>query len=189
MSSNEERIESGGRRRQRLFFALWPGEELRVSLRRLTSRVARRCSGRRVHPDNLHLTLLFLGGVDPQARPCLEAVADTVRVPPFPLDLDRLGFFSGTRSLWVGTVTPPEALEQLVDQLAAGMPGCGITPEERVFIPHVTLLRRTARGPASCEVNPLQWPVDEFVLVESHTLAEGPRYQVLRRWPLQSRET
>ncbi|WP_287719822.1 2'-5' RNA ligase family protein [Nitrosomonas sp.] len=48
----------------RLFFALWPQEEARKQLARLARRIADQCAGRCVRPENLHLTLAFIGEVD-----------------------------------------------------------------------------------------------------------------------------
>ncbi|MFO7588071.1 MAG: 2'-5' RNA ligase family protein [Gemmatimonadota bacterium] len=76
--------------RQRLFFALWPDSATRSAVARLVDRAAKRCGGRRVPPENLHLTLAFPGAVARAQRTCLEACADRVAGTPFHLVLDRI---------------------------------------------------------------------------------------------------
>jgi len=168
----------------RLFFALWPDDEVRDGLRRFTSRIARRIHGRRVHPANIHLTTNFLGTVDPGTRRCLEVAADGVRAAPFTLLLDQVGFWERPRVVWMGAGETPEALASLYQQLQQAIAGCGLTPERRPLVPHVTLMRRAGRAPVVREFTPQTWHVDAFSLVASVTLPEGARYQILRRWPL-----
>ena len=82
--------------RRRIFFALWPDAETRRALVRATRSVVRRSGGRATPPDNLHVTLAFLG-------PVTEVLLERVRrVPPlvsphFELIFDRLGFWRGSR--------------------------------------------------------------------------------------------
>ncbi len=180
MYSPHEPPNDGGR----MFFALWPDGELRVQMRRITSRLVRRSGGRRVHPDNLHLTLSFLGQVTPQQLPCIEEVAEQVAVARFQLTFDRLGYFPGPRVVWLGCTSCPPQLQQLTSALNGQVRQCGIATEERALIPHVTLLRKSTRAPGQLEVLPQLWDVDAFHLVESANLAEGARYRVLRSWSL-----
>lgn len=168
----------------RMFFALWPDADLRVQMRRITSRLVRRSGGRRVHPDNLHLTVSFLGNVPPERIPCVEAIAERIAIPRFRMALDRLGYFPGPRVVWLGCADCPPELLDLAERLNDGLPACGLVPEDRVLIPHVTLLRKSTRAPGQLEVIPQTWDVNEFHLVESANLAEGARYRIVRSWPL-----
>src|SRR5690606_10650260 len=65
MSESERRndAEKSGVR-HRVFYALWPDEETRASLARATRHAVRRCGGRPIRRENLHITLAFLGSVD-----------------------------------------------------------------------------------------------------------------------------
>lgn len=169
--------------RQRLFFALWPDPEVRVRLQRLT-RGLQPQRGRPVAADKLHVTLAFLGSVDGAIRECLEHAADGVRRAPFSLHLDRLGHWSRPQVLWLGcSETPPELLG-LVADLAAAMRSCDREPETRPYHAHLTLARKVRRVRLPEAVEPVDWPVERFVLVQSDTLPEGAVYQVLRSWLL-----
>lgn len=167
---------------QRLFFALWPDDGLRSELKRLARQAGR--GGRPVSPDNFHITLAFLGCVTAPTRACLEHAADAIRLPPFTVSLDRIGYWARPRVVWLGAAETPEPLRFLVSQLNRGVEQCGLRPDSRPFQPHLTLLRKASRGPTRTEVPSLQWTVEQFALAESTTLASGAVYHVLRRWPL-----
>ncbi|WP_303901027.1 RNA 2',3'-cyclic phosphodiesterase [Thiohalomonas denitrificans] len=170
--------------RQRLFFALWPEVAIQQRMAYWAERCAKSCGGKRVPEANIHLTLAFLGGVAPEQRGCLEAVVDEVTVAPFELSLDRIGYWSRSRALWLSTThTSPELLE-LAMALRAAMSVCGLKVEERPFRTHLTLRRRAHRGPRFREIDPIVWHATNFALVASETHPEGARYQVLRRWRL-----
>ncbi len=173
--------------RLRLFFALWPTPDLQAAFHRAARQVVAG-GGKPVVADNLHLTLAFLGGVGAEQRACVEAMADQIRAPGFRLTLDQVGYWSRPRAVWLGCSDTPEALRDLAGQLNAGLPACGLQPEERPFAAHLTVVRKASRGPAERTLQPLLWPVDDFVLAQSVTRAEGARYSVLRRWSLTPRD-
>jgi 2'-5' RNA ligase len=166
----------------RLFFALWPGEEQRSRLLAVLSALPRH-HGREPHPDDLHITLAFLGDLDPERRACAERAADAVRCKAFSLLLDRVGYWARPRILWCGASDCPEPLLRLLGDLNRGLRACGLVPDSRPFVPHVTLARKASPIDPRPVDPPLLWPVDAFALVVSR-LGERPSYQVLRRWPL-----
>jgi len=170
--------------RQRLFFALWPGDEVRQRLAAIASKSLKR-RGRRIPAENLHLTLAFLGPVSSEVRRCAEDVADGVAAAPFTLEFTHLGFFPRPRVVWSGCDQTPEALTSLVDTLRRGLRGCGITPEVRPYRAHLTLARKASVEPGFGGPHaPIHWPVDAFHLLESKTLSSGAQYNILRSWTL-----
>lgn len=133
-------------------------------------------------PDhNLHLTLLFLGD---QPADAVNAVLS--REPPaataFRMRLDRFGWFAGARVAWLGGPRHG-AGEALVAALGRCAGAAGLRFDRRPWVPHVTLFRRVARRPTSPDPTPLDWPVREYALIESHP---NRPYQVLRTWSLES---
>ncbi len=114
----------------------------------------------------------------------MEKCADTIQLPPFELVLDRAGYWPRPRVVWLGCSEVPPALQALAGRLNAAMATCDLRPENRPYSPHLTVLRKANRGPVQDAVTPLHWGVNDFVLVQSLTLPEGPQYQVVRRWPL-----
>jgi len=169
--------------RRRLFFALWPEASARRQLVKLQKCLPDH-HGRPVHPEDLHITLAFLGGLDAAAQACCEALGDGMRAPVFALSLDRTGLFLRSRILWCGPGKTPPALLGLVEALQRGLKRCGLEPERRPYRPHVTL----ARDARAMETGPLEEPVclycDRFVLAQSLSVRDPPRYRVVREWPL-----
>ena len=171
---------------QRLFFALWPPIELSQELYRLAGNVLRDGSGRRVVPENIHLTLAFLGSVDASFRGCAELTASAVRVEPFTLALEQMGCWPKSGILWAGPGQTPEPLSGLVQALNTGLGACGHQAEKRPYAAHLTLARQARPCQRSQSIDCHSWEINQFHLVQSHTLADSARYQILRSWPLNS---
>ena len=169
---------------QRLFFALWPDDELRQCLKRHCKELLRHAGGRPVQLDNWHITLAFLGSVTAEQQACVEQAADNIRLPAFSLSLDQAGHWPRPRVLWVGARVQPEPLRQLATDLSAAGRDCGLTMDSRPFHAHLTLVRKVLKPPLEMAVKACPWTVDRFVLVRSLTLPEGVQYQPLRSWPL-----
>ena len=126
---------------RRLFFALWPDNRQRERLRDLVVPATTIVEGRAVDRRNWHVTLVFIGEF-PEARiQELQAVRESVSVEPFRLRFDRLEYWPRPRvAALVATTVPPE-LERLVESLQSHLPGCGLEPEQRLYRPHMTLVR------------------------------------------------
>jgi 2'-5' RNA ligase len=98
--------------------------------------------GRWTEPENLHLTLRFVGDLDkPQAREFADGL-ETIDVDAFELRLAGLGTFGGNepRSIWAG-VEPSAPLEALARANDRAARTAGLPPDGRPFKPHVTLAR------------------------------------------------
>jgi RNA 2',3'-cyclic 3'-phosphodiesterase len=98
-----------------------------------------------VAPDGIHLTLKFLGGVDPDRISALtRAVAEACSEPRFSLTLAGLGAFPNTRRpnvVWVGVGGDVESAVRLAEQVDRACVSLGWPPEARPFAPHLTLGR------------------------------------------------
>jgi 2'-5' RNA ligase len=98
-----------------------------------------------VAPQNVHLTLKFLGDV---SSTTLEHLAEILKVEAasqgtFSISVGGFGAFPNPRRprvIWIGLEAPPalEALQRRVEAAAAQL---GYTPEERPFSPHLTIGR------------------------------------------------
>jgi 2'-5' RNA ligase len=170
--------------RVRLFFALWPNDAVRQALWRSSAPLREACRGQPVAKRNLHLTLLFLGGVDERRLPDIEAAAAGIRVPGFSLVFDGWGRFDKASVAWLGCRHPDPRAAALAGGLAGAMEKLGFPPERRPFRPHLTVIRKCRDGSPAEPIDPVTWPVDEFTLVRSLTLPSGPVYEVIARWPL-----
>ena len=173
----------GGETTQRLFFALWPDDAVCEALEALALCHAGD-QGKRIRTENLHITLVFLGNVDARRRCCLEEAADAVGGRSFTLWMDTLGWWPRPQVLWVGPTEIPAALLNLVGALKLACQGCGLEPERRPYQAHLTLARKVRRARLPRSIEPIQWPIKSFALVESKTLSTGAEYSVLRTWSL-----
>mgnify|MGYP002713074181 CR=1 FL=1 len=170
--------------RERLFFALWPTDELRDNLLKQTHAALNTCGGRVIPPRNLHLTLVFLGALDAAQRHCVERSADELRAEGFTLELTDLDYWRRPRVVGCRVKAIPAALSDLVDGLRSLGRVCGAKVESRPFAPHLTVMRKAQRAPQKPLVAPLAWPVREFHLVRSQTLPQGASYQRIYTWRL-----
>ncbi|NBC47708.1 MAG: RNA 2',3'-cyclic phosphodiesterase [Gammaproteobacteria bacterium] len=136
---------------------------------------------RLTHPDDLHLTLVFVGAVEPYLRACIEAAGDDIACGRFELALEQVDSWTKQR-IWVAQPRQvPNALFALVSQLQQNLLVCGLEPEKRRYRPHLTLARKApAIEPEPVE---LRWPVSEFVLAASGS-GRRPSYRIIRRWRL-----
>ena len=143
----------------------------------------------------MHLTLRFLGEVDPGIVAALDApFAAAARATPAPeLAVRGAGAFpSATRPrvLWLGIEErrPGGALAGLAARLEGLARDAGLAPETRVFFPHVTLARARsdhARIDGRDAIESLgSFIAKDLVLFRSLLGPGGARYEALRRYPL-----
>lgn len=123
---------------------LFVGVELPEDVR---ERLASLCGGvpgaRWVPPENLHLTLRFIGEVaGGEADDIYHALA-AVRPRAFNISLSGVGHFetgNEVRQLWVGVERNAELIA-LRDRVESALVRIGLEREKRRFTPHVTLAR------------------------------------------------
>lgn len=168
----------------RLFFALWPDERLQGELARRLPPLAAAVSGRAQRPDQWHVTLEFLGGVETARQRAAWEAADRVAVDAFEVVFDALDHWRHPQVYCLAATRTPAPLAQLVEQLRTGLALMGFTPETRAYRPHVTLSRKVRAARPGPLREPLHWPADRFALVHSVTDPAGSRYEPLRWWNL-----
>jgi 2'-5' RNA ligase len=100
---------------------------------------------RTVRPEQLHLTLRFLGDTDEsKVGPLEELIGRAVEgVPPFRISFDGVGAFPNARNprvVWIG-LEGAEPLVGIARRLEDGVVELGWNPEKRGFRPHATVAR------------------------------------------------
>jgi 2'-5' RNA ligase len=169
----------------RLFLGLPIPPELAQALTRLT-RAIELPKGRRTAPENLHLTLVFLGEVAEPTLPPIEHELSELTFAPFQLKLTSLNTFPRTGVL-VAEVEPARPLLHLQVSVAAAMARCGFTPEDRPYHPHITLARfhGTLRLSQSQRALPLSlqrsFTADTVNLYRSNLTPTGSHYEILAK--------
>lgn len=166
----------------RLFFALWPPREAAEALHDWALQARRATGGRATRAESIHLTLAFLGEIEERRLPELRSLSAGGEAHSLPIEQARC--WARNRIVWAGPKEIPDRLRALAGNLADRLAGRNFATEARPFAAHVTLIRET-RGPGELPKLPeLDWPVREYLLVRSQLSAEGPRYDVVERFPL-----
>jgi RNA 2',3'-cyclic 3'-phosphodiesterase len=173
----------------RLFLGLPIPPELAQTLIRLT-RAIELPKGRHTAPENLHLTLVFLGEVPEPKLPHIEQELSELHFAPFPLKLTTLNTFPRAGVLFA-EVEPTRPLLHLQEKVAASMAGCGFVPdnlkapEARPYHPHITLAR--LHGPLRLNKSQQALPpslqrsfrADTVNLYRSNLTPTGAHYEIL----------
>lgn len=129
----------------RAFIAIDFSRELKKQIADFQSGIRRYAfSGRWKHTDNFHLTLKFLGEINPGKADEINRELDEIRAKTgvFRLRINELGYFPGKdcmRVLWLGLGGDLDKLNALQAAIEAGMSKLGFEKEKRRYIPHITI--------------------------------------------------
>ena len=169
---------------ERLFFALWPNDDVRQAIDATTQPIVQNVTGKIIPRANWHITLAFLGDINMFTKQCVQQVAATMQSSQFSLSLDHFGYWPKPHILWLGINQIPDSLQDLVNQLQNGLLSCDYRPESRPFKVHLTLMRKANRVRKFPVIKPISWSVKDFCLVRSNLEADGAFYEVVERWSL-----
>jgi RNA 2',3'-cyclic 3'-phosphodiesterase len=171
----------------RLFFALWPDEEVRARLVQWSRALRALCGGRPTRPENLHVTLAFLGSVEDARVAEIERAAGEVAARASTLVLDQPGYWKHNRIAWAGASAVPAALDALARELRDALNRSHIGFDAKEFAVHVTLVRDAREPRAMPKLEPVAWKFDGFALVRSAMQPGGSRYELLGSWGFRKR--
>jgi len=136
--------------KNRVFIAIDIDEEVQQRLADIQKKL-QKCDAdvRWVVPENIHLTLRFLGYVS-HLKPIFEATEDSVcNIEPFKLFLSKIGVFPDLkrpRVIWAG-IKESKTLFVISQNLSGLLKRCGFPEEGRDYHPHLTLGRvRSAKN-------------------------------------------
>jgi 2'-5' RNA ligase len=146
-----------------------------------------------VAPANFHLTMKFLGAVEPQRVADVDrALGDAVTgLSAFDLALRGLGAFptvAKPRIIWAGVADGAAELSAIAARVERALSPLGFPAEARPFSAHVTLgrVRTPRRNPrlaaalaASGDVELARVPVARVSLMRSELSPRGARYSEL----------
>jgi 2'-5' RNA ligase len=146
-------------------------------------------------PEQLHVTLRFLGDVPTELIEPIIARLEAVRVAHFILPLEGTGSFpprSPARVLWIGTGSGHPLLFQLRQRVDDALLAAGLALDVRTFLPHVTLGRVSAKAAANAtrwlhthrEAAGPPFMVEAFDLCASELRPEGAVHTLKQRFPL-----
>ena len=146
----------------RLFVALALPAAIRSELALLAGGIP---GARWLPPENYHLTLRFIGEVEPWQAEEIDHALAMIRARPFELSLRGIDTFDkGGRfnALWVG-VEKTDGLAFLQARVEAALQRIGLPPERKRFAPHVSLARVDKASPEKV-----------IAYVQAHNLFRAP---------------
>ncbi len=127
----------------RLFIAINFDDDTRKNLINLQNRLRKISTGSFSHPENLHLTLAFLGEVNPERVVIIQKIMDQLTFSTLHLSFDHAGRFKRRDGdLWWVGLAQNEVLSIMQRDLCDQLSKAGFPLEERPFSPHITLARR-----------------------------------------------
>lgn len=143
--------------------------------------------------EKLHITLAFLGWVDPERVEAIHDALDTAAnaAAPFTLSLDKIGAFPNERRpriVWIGSRDQGAPYRRLAQRARASFEALGFTFEQEA-VAHVTIAR-VKGGRAHLpllDVEPVPVHVTHIVLFESLPAGSTTRYEVRHRAKLNPR--
>jgi len=99
-----------------------------------------------VEPNNIHLTLKFLGETDTEKIPLIKKIIHelSARIPPFKAEISSLGAFPNLnhpRVIWIGLNEKNNFLKKMAEELENKLFELGFPKENRPFSAHITLGR------------------------------------------------
>jgi len=145
-----------------------------------------------VKPENLHLTLLFIGDVQPSQLSEIEEVLShqLINFSAFHFTSEGLEFFPATdpRLLWLKLSSENNDVFKLNRLLIRELSAKGIVPDKKAMKLHITLARlkislhpELEREIMSRDLKQGPLVFDSVCLFKSQLLPEGPKYTILNK--------
>ena len=148
-----------------------------------------------VRPENIHITLKFLGDINPGDIDKIGAAmtAAAIEFPPVTLTVRGIGVFPGIkrpRVIWVGLGGDIRSLLSLQSRLEQELAGAGFPKDKRSFKAHLTLGRiKQAVNPATIRqmitdyagLSSDEFTFNQVVLVKSDLKPTGAVYSKLKQ--------
>ena len=188
----------------RIFVAVDVGDAVRREVTRVVTTLTGKLEAAKVPPKvvwvkpaALHVTIRFLGDVEPPEVERMQALlAPPIAMAPFSLEWRGIGTFPNNkhpRALWLGVINGAAPLAQLEAEVSKRLAhGPAIELEDRAFLPHLTIGRIKMAGTGvdwpkllhSVEVKHATSVVDRVTLYRSELSQRGPNYTGLVSAPL-----
>ena len=161
----------------RLFIAVFPGYEVKTELQKLQEEIRTKAEkGSFTRPENLHLTLIFLGETPEERLKSLYTIIQGIKASAFEVSFNRTGYFSqGRNELWWAGADPNDPRLPLLNsvhrQLVSGLEKEGFYVDKKPFKAHITLAREISSSRPIIMNNPqLTVKVDHISLVKSERI-------------------
>ncbi|MBN1870704.1 MAG: RNA 2',3'-cyclic phosphodiesterase [Candidatus Omnitrophica bacterium] len=183
----------------RTFIAIPLNTEIQQAISRVQERLKKHdCSIKWVKPENIHLTLKFLGDVELEKIDTIKQKLESLfkGIGPVKLEMTQLDAFPSInhpKILWIGLKDDEQKISRQVSVLEDELGKLGFKKEERPFSPHVTIGR--IRSPRNIQalseaMSEYSFPaglkqvIDCIILYKSTLTSQGPIYESLHETKL-----
>lgn len=124
--------------------------------------------GNYTQPENLHLTLAFIGETERVEE--IKAAVDAVEFEPFVIRTGKMGCFNGrSRVIWLG-IEGEDKVKAIAQQLRRNLDKCGIDYARGKFSPHITLVRQPSEMPLDVETESESMTVSKIYVMKSERI-------------------
>lgn len=165
----------------RLFIAINFSTEIRLKLVSLRDELRNNSAkGRFSAPENLHLTLAFLGECDEKQAIDARSAMEEVKFKPFRLNISSIGRFKRAGGdIWWAGVSNSKPLAKLNDDLTNKLSEFGFQIEKRKFTPHITLGREIITKVSPRMFEEFGQMIDKIELMKSERIAGKLTYTAI----------
>ncbi|MCX5710748.1 MAG: RNA 2',3'-cyclic phosphodiesterase [Candidatus Omnitrophica bacterium] len=182
----------------RAFIAIELPQETKDALARLQGQLEKTGADVKwVEPQNIHLTLKFLGEINDEQLKMINLIIDEVAKenPPYKININELGAFpkiENLRVIWVGIDTGDKETKKIAQALEEKIQKLGIPKEDRAFSSHITIGRTRSALNRDILVEELKKRQENFnpdheeftarkiTLFKSTLSSAGPTYEPLK---------
>lgn len=164
------------------FLALWPDEKVAQQLFEKASLLTDAFPCRPSTLENLHLTLAYLGQLEPELA--YKLLPEACPTAPFELEISDIKHWHKKQIAYF-SLEDSSSLNALHEYICQLLLAQGIKPERRAFLPHITIARNYSLPISPTVFDPILWQVSEIVLVESRPDGNKSGYNTIKRAPLQ----
>jgi RNA 2',3'-cyclic 3'-phosphodiesterase len=186
----------------RVFIAIDIDDKIRKAIADLQKQIASKVDVKKgdlkwVEPNNIHLTLKFLGEISDEQLEEVSEIAKTVASAhnKFTLDIESVGSFGGrsAKIVWVGAGKGTDSLLALQKDLDDLLDQAGFPKEDREFSAHLTLCRVNhpiagiKMGEAIAQFSHLKLgsiAAESLCVYQSQLTPTGPNYTLLGEFKL-----
>jgi RNA 2',3'-cyclic 3'-phosphodiesterase len=180
----------------RAFIAIELNDHIRHELSRIQSLLKRADADVKwTEPENLHLTIKFLGDTPidklPEINSVLEQTANAFH--PFDIEIQELGAFPNThapRIIWAGVTRQADQVTAIASMIESGLEPLGFKKADRAFSTHITLGRARSPDGKVCLSRAiaktalptgLTQKISRLILFQSELTSSGPVYSTIHQ--------
>jgi len=172
---------------KRAFISINLPNEVKEKVKKIQEKIPE-FRGKKTEPENLHLTLKFLGEISDEKIGLVRDKLKKIKGKKISAEIDSIGFFSPKflRIIWVHMKGADELQKQIDISLA------DLFEKEKRFMSHITIARvkqtedkkKFISYLEKIELEKTKFNVENFYLMESTLKKEGSEYKIIEEFNL-----